>query len=49
LKEPNIFVNIVVYLPQSTTGADIVIVMCLPLTIVSNAMDFVGVDPLYTK
>src|SRR6188472_101249 len=38
-------VNIGVYLPKSTAGADMVMVICLPLIIVSNAMDFVGMDP----
>jgi hypothetical protein len=38
-------VNIGVYLPKSTAGADMVMVICLPLIIVSNTMDFVGMDP----
>ena len=43
LNEDSICVNIGVYLTKSTAGEDIVIVMCLSPTTVSNAMDLVGV------
>ena len=44
LNEFSICINIGAYFTKSTAGADIVIVMCISLTTVSNAMDLVGVD-----